>query len=139
MGLFEKIEGMPDITEKIIRYLPADDLIALASTSKQMKNTVYSAATPVSTFLGDANTPLQLQNNISLIRDARRIASGEVQGMLPAQLNRAGINPNFIPFIEARPGYASPAELEEHLRFINRAKERQSSWRINHLYNRPYQ
>ena len=141
MGLFEKLRGMPHITEAIIRHLPTNDLISLASTSKAMKDTVYSAATPVSTLLGQANTPAQLENNLGLITAARRIASGEIQGMLPAQLNQAGINPNYIPIIEIPPGsgYVSRLDMQSRYQSEQAAKIRQATWRINNLYNRPNQ
>jgi RHS repeat-associated protein len=73
LGAFGKFQNMPDITEQIIRHLPGEDMVSLASTSKTMKKTVDASAKPVSGHLGSDMTQPILNT----------AARGKIEGILP--------------------------------------------------------
>ncbi|WP_458128660.1 RHS repeat-associated core domain-containing protein [Pseudomonas sp. Z2-11] len=77
LGAFEKIKGAPHILKEIVSYLPAPDMVSLASTSRAMKQEVYSIAkSPARLFkpeLGEAS-----------IDSVKSAARGHMNGIVPA-------------------------------------------------------
>ena len=129
MGQFQNFEKMPDVLENIVRRLNSNDLIALSAASKQMNDFVNSALKPVSKVLGSIDNAASLEGKSVYIRRTWDIASGKVKGMVPAQLNRAGIDPREIPHVTGSDGIPSLSAMEERHAYQEAARLRQKSLR----------
>lgn len=129
LGAFGKIMSNPQIARKIFQQLPADDLIAISYTSRSMNNLAHHAAKPLSSALGSIRNVAQLASQRAPIDAANNIATGQTTGMMPAQLTRAGIDPNRIPIMEID-GYVMPDDMDAHLEMIRAFKVTQANWRL---------
>ena len=105
-GQFGRFEGTPHLVEAIVRQLPGTDMVALAQTSSEMKNIVYSAARPLphqlnglTMIAGSGSGGYSLAGGIPSRyireRNVERIGRGMTPGILPVQIPRAGIKVHF--------------------------------------------
>ncbi|MEX5572078.1 RHS repeat-associated core domain-containing protein [Pseudomonas lijiangensis] len=125
LGDFQVFEGMPHVTEKIVRMLPAYDLVALSMTSRGINTVVNSSLKPIDKMLSGIKSAQALEGKADLIRTARNIASGSVPGTTPAQLIKAGIDPNKIPHITLADGHATLQEIDEKFHWLEATRNLQ--------------
>ncbi len=80
MGDLSRFEGMPHVLEKIVRYLPGDDMVNLAATSRTMNQWVHYSAKPLPVVPPFDELGRPLRNQL------REIALGRAPGHPPGQV-----------------------------------------------------
>lgn len=129
-SLYVHVLSQRPVMENVVKYLPANDILSLSATSRNMRSVIDSSLRPIDKLLSGAKSAAALEGNPDLIRRARDISAGQFGGTTPAQLMRAGIDPNDIPFITDAAGFAGLAEMESRFAWREAARENQRMLRI---------
>ncbi|GFM87496.1 hypothetical protein PSCICO_28950 [Pseudomonas cichorii] len=125
LGDFQVFEGVPHVTERIVRMLSANDLLALSMASRRINAVVNGSLKPIDQMLDGIKSASALEGRANLIRTARDIASGNAPGTTPAQLIKTGIDPREIPHITNVDGYTGLEEISARHHWFEAARERQ--------------